>query len=211
MTRVIMCDDHPIVREGVRRVIQESHDIVLEAEASNGFELLQILKQRSCDVLVTDISFPQGPDGLDLVKTIQDEYPKIAVLVMSMHPEEQIGVRALKAGASGYVVKGSEPSQLLSAIRKVASGGRYVSSALAEQLATELAGKRGKPAHEKLSDREYKVLCLLASGKGQTEIAHDLCLSPATVGTYRSRILTKLDLRNTAELIRYAVTHNLIP
>ncbi len=211
MTHVIICDDHPIVREGVRMIIQQSPDIVLDAEASNGFELLEMLKERTCDVLVMDISFPEGPDGLDLLKTIQEERPKIAVLVMSMHPEEQIGVRALKAGASGYVVKGSVPSELLSAIRKVASGGRYVSSVLAEQLATELAGKRGKPPHEKLSDREYKVLCLLASGKGQTEIAHELYLSPATVGTYRSRILTKLDLHNTAELIRYAVTHNLIP
>jgi DNA-binding NarL/FixJ family response regulator len=191
-------------------IVQQSHDIVLDAEANNGFELLQMLKQRTCDVLVTDLSFPEGPDGLDLVKTVQEEYPKIAVLVMSMHSEEQIGVRALKAGASGYVMKGSMPSELISAIRKVASGGRYVSPALAEQLATELAGKR-KPSHEKLSDREYKVLCLLASGKGQTEIAHELFLSPATVGTYRSRILTKLDLRNTAELIRYAVTHNLVP
>jgi two-component system, NarL family, invasion response regulator UvrY len=211
MMRVIICDDHPIVREGVRMIIQQSHDIQLEGEASNGYELLAMLKEHSCDVLVMDISFPEGPDGLDLLKGIQEDYPKIHVLVMSMHPEEQIGVRALKAGASGYLVKGSVPSELVNAIRKVATGGKYVSPTLAEQLATELAGKRGKPPHEKLSDREFKVLCLLASGKGQTEIAHELFLSPATVGTYRSRILTKLELRNTAELIRYAVTHNLIP
>ena len=199
MIRAIICDDHPIVREGVRVVVNDSKDVVLEDEASNGQELLEKIRKRGYDVIILDIAFPQGPDGLEILKAIKAEQPRSAVLVLSMRPEEQSAVRALRDGAAGYVMKGTGPAELLTAIRKVAAGGKYVSPALAELLATDLENARVKPAHEKLSDQEYKVLCLLASG-----------MSPSTVGTYRSRVMGKLGLKNNAELVRYALRKGLI-
>ncbi len=210
MIRVIICDDHPIVREGVRMIIQRQKDIAIEEEASSGQELLSKLPGHECDVIILDIGLPGGPDGIELLKILSRDHPGTPVLVMSMHPESQLGMRSIKAGASGYLVKGSEPSELLAAIRKLAAGGKYISAGLAEQLAEEVSRKGAHPAHEKLSDREYRVLCLLASGKGVSEIASELFLSPATVGTYRSRVLSKLNLNNTAELVRYAVEHGLL-
>ncbi len=210
MIRVIICDDHPIVREGVRMIIQKQKDISIEEAAASGQELISRLASHGCDVIILDICLPGGQDGIELLKTLSRDYPKIPVLVMSMHTESQLGMRAIRAGASGYLVKGSEPAELLTAIRKLGTGGKYISPSLAEQLAEEVSGKRARPAYEKLSDREYRVLCLLASGKGVTEIASELFLSPATVGTYRSRVLSKLSLKNTAELVRYAVEHGLL-
>jgi DNA-binding NarL/FixJ family response regulator len=208
--RVIICDDHPIVREGVRMIISKQKDISIEEEAASAQELLSKLAGRECDLIILDICLPGGLDGIELLKTLSRDHPRIPVLVMSMHPESQLGMRSFKAGASGYLVKGSEPGELLTAIRKIAAGGKYISPTLAEQLAEEVSRKRPHPAHEKLSDREYRVLCLLASGKGVSEIASELFLSPATVGTYRSRVLSKLSLHNTAELVRYAVEHGLL-
>ncbi len=210
MIRVIICDDHPIFREGVRMIIRQSRDISLEEEAASVADLREKLRAARYDVIILDITLPGGPDGLDMLRELREEYPATAVLILSMHPEQQFAVRAFKAGAAGYLVKGSVPSDLLSAIRKVAGGGKHVSPLLAEQLAIDLAGMREKPPHEGLSDREYRVLCALASGKGLTETAHDLCLSISTVATYRSRILSKLNLKTTADLIRYAVTHQLV-
>ena len=210
MIRVIICDDHPIVREGVRMVIRQEKDISIEEEASGGQELLSKLTGRQFDIIILDIGLPGGPDGIELLKAISQDHPRTPVLVMSMHPENQLGMRALKAGACGYLVKGSDPSELITAIRKIASGGKYISQPLAERLAEEVATHRTRPAHEKLSDREYRVLCLLATGKGVSEIASQLFISPATVGTYRSRVLSKLNLNNTAELVRYAVEHRLL-
>ncbi|HUI72374.1 MAG TPA: response regulator transcription factor [Spirochaetia bacterium] len=209
MIRVIICDDHPVVREGVRMIIRKQKDISLE-EAATGQELLAKLDEQEIDVIILDIGLPGGPDGIELLKTLSQRHHMAPVLVMSMHAESQLGMRAIRAGASGYLVKGSEPGELLAAIRKLAGGGRYVSPSLAERLAEELAGRKARPVHEKLSDREYRVLCLLASGKGVSEIASELFLSPATVGTYRSRVLSKLNLNNTAELVRYAVEHGLL-
>ncbi len=206
----MICDDHPIVREGVRMIIRKEKDITLQDEAASAQELLAKLPETGCDLIILDIALPGGMDGIELLKTLSRDHPRTPVLVMSMHPENQLGLRALKAGASGYLVKGSEPSELLTAIRRIASGGKYISPSLAEQLAEEVATRRTRSAHEKLSDREYRVLCLLASGKGVSEIASELFLSPATVGTYRSRVLTKLNLKNTAELVRYAVEHGLL-
>lgn len=208
LIRIIICDDHPIFREGMKKIISLSKDIVVEEEASSGQELMEKLETNPCDVISLDLSFPEA-NGLDLLKILISAHPKIAVLILSMHSEEQYAVRALKAGAAGYVAKGSVPSELLNAIRKVANGGKYVSPTVAEQLIMELDGKREKPPHEELSEREYQVLCLLASGKSVKEIAHQLYLSPPTVGTYRSRVLTKLRLKNTVELIHYAITHHL--
>jgi DNA-binding NarL/FixJ family response regulator len=210
MIRVIICDDHPIFREGVRMIIRQSRDISLEAEASSGQELREKLQLQSYDVIILDITLPGGLEGIDMLAELREQYPKTAVLMMSMHPEEQFAVRALKAGAAGYLVKGSVPSELLAAIRKVASGGKHVSTSLAEQLVYALDGKREKAPHEYLSDREYHVLRSLASGRGLTETAEELCLSTSTVATYRARILSKLGLRSTADLIRYAVTNNLV-
>jgi DNA-binding NarL/FixJ family response regulator len=210
MIHVVICDDHPIVREGVRVVVNASKDIVLEEEASNGYELLEMIQKRRFDVIILDISFPEGPDGFELLKTIKAESPQTAVLVMSMHPEEESAVRALRDGAAGYLVKGSGPSELLVAIRKVAAGGKYVSPPLAELLAADIESTRVKPAHERLSDREYKVLCLLAVGKSLSGTAREMGLSPSTIGTYRSRIMGKLGLKNNADLVRYALKKGLI-
>jgi DNA-binding NarL/FixJ family response regulator len=210
MIRAIICDDHPIVREGVRLVLNDSKDIVLEDEATNGHELLEKIRKRSFDVIILDISYPEGPDGLEILRAIRAERPKSAVLVLSMHTEEHSAVRALRDGADGYVVKGSGTAELLAAVRKVAKGGKYVSPALAERLAADLGSTRAKPAHERLSDQEYKVLCLLAAGRNLSAAARELGLSPSTVGTYRSRIMKKLGLTNNAELVRYALQNGLI-
>ena len=210
MIRAIICDDHPIFREGVRMIIRQSRDISLDAEAAGAAELREKLRAARYDVIILDITLPGGPDGLEMLRELREQYPETAVLILSMHPEEQFAVRAFKAGAAGYLVKGSVPSDLLCAIRKVAAGGKHVSPALAEQLASDLAGIRDKAPHESLSDREYRVLRALASGKGLTETADELCLSTSTVATYRSRILAKLNLKSTADLIRYAVTHKLV-
>jgi DNA-binding NarL/FixJ family response regulator len=208
--RVLICDDHPIVREGVRMIIARQKDISIQDEAANGQELLSKLAGQAVDVIILDISLPGGPDGIELLKTITQGHPKTPVLVMSMHPENLLGMRAIRAGASGYLVKGSAPAELLKAIQRLASGGKYITPSLAEMLVGEVSGKSPRSAHEKLSNREFKVLCLLASGKGISEIASELFLSPATVGTYRSRVLSKLSLNNTAELVRYAVEHGLL-
>jgi two-component system, NarL family, invasion response regulator UvrY len=210
MISVIICDDHPIVREGMRLVVNDSKDIVVEDEASNGGQLLEKIRKKKFDVIILDISFPEGLDGIEILKTIRAERPRSAVLVMSMHPEEQSAVRALRAGAAGYIVKGSLPTEILTAIRKVGRGGKYVSPALAEMLAADLESARVKPAHESLSDQEYRVLCLLAAGRNISAAAQEMGLSTSTVGTYRSRLMGKLGLKNNAELVRYALRHGLI-
>jgi len=210
MIRAIICDDHPIVREGVRLVLNDTKDIVLEDEATNGHDLLEKIRTRSFDVIILDISYPEGPDGLEILSAIKAERAASAVLVLSMHTEEHSAVRALRDGADGYVVKGSGTAELLAAIRKVAAGGKYVSPELAERLAADLESTRIKPAHELLSDQEYKVLCRLAAGRSLSVTARELGLSPSTVGTYRSRILKKLGLTNNAELVRYALQNGLI-
>jgi DNA-binding NarL/FixJ family response regulator len=209
MLKVIICDDHPIVREGLKNIIAKSGDISVQAEAGSGSELIEKLGQGRFDVVILDISLP-GASGLDVLKLLQGYSPRPAVIVLSMHPEEQYAVRALKAGAAGYLEKASAPSELVSAIRKVARGGRYVSAALAERLAFGLGGNEKREAHESLSDREYQILLMIASGKGTKEIAGELSIAPSTVGTYRSRILEKLGLTNTAELIHYAVANHLV-
>ena len=198
------------MREGVRVVVNASSDIVLEDEAATGVELLQKIRKRKFDVIILDLSFPEGLDGIDILKAIRTERPRTAVLVMSMHPEEQSAARALRAGAAGYLVKGSMPTEILAAIRKVGTGGKYVSPALAEMLAADLEIDRATPAHESLSDQEFRVMCLLAAGKNISAAARELGLSTSTIGTYRSRLMGKLGLKNNAQLVRYALRHNLI-
>jgi two-component system, NarL family, invasion response regulator UvrY len=209
MLKVIICDDHPIVRAGMQKIIDKSGDIAVQGEAGSGAELLEKLHAERFDVVILDISLPDA-SGLDILKSIQGLSPRPAVIVLSMHPEEQYAMRALKAGAASYMEKAAAPAELVSAIRKVARGGRYIGAGLAERLASALDTEGKSLGHENLSDREYQVLCLLASGKAAKEIAGELNLGSSTVGTYRSRIMTKLGLKNTADLVRYAVNNHLV-
>ncbi len=209
MIKVIIADDHPISREGIKKIIDRSNDIVVVDEACTGDELLKKVKKNHYDVIILDISMP-GISGLEVLKDLQGPKQRSAILIFTMHPEEQYAVRALKAGASGYLTKGSTPEELITAIRNVSGGRKYITSALAERLAYDLSNNARQPLHEKLSDREYQVMMLLASGKPTKEIAGELCLSIPTISTYRSRILQKMNLKNNAELIHYAIKNNLV-
>ena len=209
MIRLLVVDDHAVVRRGIRHVIQETGDIVVADEAGSGAEALEKAGKTHVDVILLDISMP-GRGGLEVLKELRQQSVKAPVLVLSIFPEEQYAVRALRSGAAGYLTKESAPEELISAIRKVASGGKYVSSALAERLATTLATPAGGLLHEQLSDREYQIMCMMASGRTQTQIAGELHLSVKTISTYRSRILAKTGLKSNAEIARYAIENKLI-
>jgi two-component system invasion response regulator UvrY len=209
MVHVILCDDHPIFREGLKKILLPHSDIKVVAEAGSGAELMQKIEGKRCDVVILDITL-QDMNGLEVVKALQASGSRAAILILSMHPEEHYALRALKAGAAGYLQKESVPEELVSAIRKIARGGKYVTPSLAERLAYQLEPNAEKTPHELLSDREYQVLCLLASGKGVKEIAAELAVSPPTVATYRSRILTKLNMATTVDLVRYALRYGLV-
>jgi DNA-binding NarL/FixJ family response regulator len=208
MIRVFVADDHAVVRRGVRQILEDASDMIAAGEASTGREVLQAVRQHDYDVLVLDIAMPDA-NGLEVLSQLRTLKPDLRVLILSMYPEKQYAVRALKAGAAGYLTKESAPDELVAAIRKVASGGKYVTRSLAERLAAALGSELGKEPHEALSAREYQVMRLLAAGKTVTDIATELSLSVKTISTYRTRILEKLDLRNTAEIIRYAFEHGL--
>ncbi len=209
MTRIIIVDDHSIVRRGLRQILADSPDMFVAAECANAQEMLNILEQGGFDLVLLDISMP-GRNGLDVLKQVTAKHRDLPVLILSMHPEEQYAIRALRAGARGYITKESAPDELVAAIRKVSSGGRYVSSSLAENLASVIGRDRMKEPHELLSDREYQIMCLIASGKTVTGIAEELSLSVKTVSTYRLRVLTKLRLKNSAELVSYAIKSGLV-
>ena len=209
MIRVLIADDHAIVREGLKQIIADSSDMVLAGEASNGREVLEKVRESDLDVLVLDISLPDR-NGLDVLKELKREKPALPVLVFSIHPEEQYAVRVIKAGASGYLTKESAPEELTAAIRKVSQGRKYVSSSLAERLASDLEAGAGKALHETLSDREYQVMCMIASGKMVKEIADELALSAKTISTYRTRILEKMKMKSSAELTHYAIKRGLV-
>lgn len=209
MIKILIADDHAIVREGLKQIVAETSDMVVADEASTGHEVLDRVRDDEYDVVILDISMPGG-DGLNILKQIKHERPKLFVLVLSMHPEEQYAVRVLKAGAAGYLTKESAPDELITAIRRVARGGKYVSSTLAEKLAFDLEHDTMQPLHKTLSDREYQVMCMIASGKRVKEIAEELCLSVKTISTYRSRILEKMDMKNNAELTHYAIKEGLV-
>lgn len=208
MIRVLIADDHPIVRQGLRNILAEEPDMEVSVEARNAAEIME-QAGGGWDVAVLDIALPDR-SGLDVLKDLKALYPDLPVLMLSMHPEDQYAVRALRGGAAGYVTKESAGEELVKAIRKAVSGGRYVSSNLAEKLAFELAQDREKPPHEYLSDREFQVLCGLASGKRPGEIADELSVSVKTVSTYRARLLQKMNMKNNAELTYYAVKHGLL-
>ncbi len=209
MIKILIADDHPIVRKGLKEIIEETPGMKVVEEASNGQEVLEKVFKKDINVVLLDISMP-GRSGLDILRDIKRQKPKLVVLVLSMHPEEQYAVQALKEGASGYLTKESAPDELLTALRKVSSGGKYVSSSLAEKLAYALEKDGEKPPHETLSVREYEVMRLIASGKTVTEIARELFLSPKTISTYRARILEKMRMKNNAQLVRYAIKNRLV-
>jgi two-component system invasion response regulator UvrY len=209
MIRILIADDHPIVRAGLRQIVAEAADIVVAAEAADGHEVLTQVRGSDFDVVLLDLTIP-GLSGLDVLKQLKVERPNLRVLILSVHAEDQYAIRVLRAGAWGYVTKASAPEQLIGAIRKVHEGRRYVSPTLAERLADQLEGGAATMPHEGLSDREYQVLCLLASGKTVTEIAAALALSVKTVSTYRSRILEKMGMRSNAELTHYAIQNRLV-
>jgi DNA-binding NarL/FixJ family response regulator len=209
MLRILIADDHAIVRQGLKQIVTETRDMTVVGEASNGQELLNKIKESEYDVVVLDITMP-GRNGMDVLRQLRSERPRLPVLMLSIHPEEQYALRALRAGASGYLTKESAPDELVVAIRKVSRGGKYISSSLAEKLASELEVGREQAPHEALSDREYQVMCMIASGKTVMEIAQELSLSEKTISTYRSRILEKMKMKNNAELTYYAIKNQLV-
>lgn len=209
MIKILIADDHPIVRKGLKELIEETPDMTVADEASTGQEVLKKIHERDYDVVLLDISMP-GRSGLDVLKELKTLKPKLPVLVLSIHPEEQYAVQALKAGAAGYLTKESAPDELISALKKASEGRKFVSSSLAEKLALDLERDAEHPPHETLSVREYEVMRMIASGKTVTQIAKELYLSPKTVSTYRSRVLEKMRLRNNSQLVHYAIKNNLI-
>ena len=209
MIRLLIADDHPIVREGLKRLVADCPDMQLVGEAVNGTEILGKTESVGVDVLLLDISMP-GPGFLETMRRLRVERPGVRVLVLSVHPEDLYAVRALRAGAAGYVTKEHSPEELAEAIRRVYQGRRYVSPSLAERLAVELGPDAEKLPHQRLSDREYQVLCRLGAGNGVSEIASELGVSPKTVSTYRTRVIEKMQLSTNADLIRYAIEHKLV-
>jgi DNA-binding NarL/FixJ family response regulator len=209
MLRVLIADDHAVVRQGLKDILKEIPELGTTGEAVNGQDALEKLRASDWDLLLLDVSMP-GLSGLEVLREVKHERPTLPVLVLSMHPEDQFAVRLLKAGAAGYLTKETAPDELIQAVRKIMSGGKYVSLELAEKLAEELSNTSERLAHEALSDREFQVMRMLASGKTVKEIAQDLALSVKTISTYRARILEKMSLKSNAELIHYAIQNKLI-
>lgn len=209
MIRILIADDHTILRDGLKQILSECRDMVVAGEADNGLDALKRVCEEEWDVVVLDMSMP-GKSGIELVKQIKSEKPKLPILILSMHKEDQYAVRTLKAGASGYLCKDSASAQLVSAIRKVANGGIFISPEVAEKLAHGLRPMSDAPPHTLLSDREYQVFMMLVQGKGLTEIADELNLSVKTVSTHKTRIQEKMNADNLSVLIKYAIKHDLL-
>jgi two-component system invasion response regulator UvrY len=209
MIRVIVVDDHPVVRRGLKQIIDAEADMRVVAEADTAKNALSVIRTTECDAVVLDITLP-GASGLEVLHQLRPERPNLPVLILSVHEEEQYARRTLKAGAAGYLMKESAPEDLIGAIRKIAAGRKYISPSLAEMLAAEVASD-ASVLDQKLSGREFQILCLIAAGKSLKDIGETLCISGKTVSTYRARILEKLEMKSNADLVAYALNHNLIP
>jgi len=209
MIRIVIADDHTIVREGLKQLLLANDQFAVVGEATNGHEVMQRARELDFDVLLLDMSMP-GKSGMELIKQVKSEKPKLRVLVLSMHEEQQYAVRAIKAGASGYLTKDSASTQLVAALRKVAGGGAFISAEVAEQLALGAMPASDRPPHTTLSDREYQVFQLLVAGNAVGDIAEQLNLSIKTISTHKARLLQKMGMSNQMELVRYAISHRLI-
>ena len=208
MIRILIADDHPLFREGLRGILAGYPDFNVAGEASNGQEVLEKVWNNEYDMVLLDIAMP-GTPGLEVLKRLKNEKPKLPVLVLSMYPEEQYAVRVIRAGASGYLTKESASEELITAIRRISGGRKYITSSIAERLADDVEPTSEKPLHDTLSDRELEVYRMIAAGKTTTQIAEELFLSVKTISTYRSRILEKMKMKTNAELIHYAIKHNM--
>lgn len=209
MINILIADDHPVVREGIKQIIAKSNDMTVTAEASNGQEVIEKISKYNFDIVILDIAMP-GRDGFEVIKELKRIKPKIAILVLSIYPEDQIGIRVLENGASGYLNKESAPSELINAIIKIYNGRKYISPNLVESLASRVMISKKTLLHENLSNREYQILCLIASGKDPKEIAERLSISIKSVRTYRERIHQKLMVKNDVELTLYAIQNKII-
>ncbi len=209
MIKVLVADDHALIRKGLKQLLDDTEDMRVIGEAENGMQAIRMVEEAAYDVVLLDISMPDK-HGVEVLKQLKASKPQLPVLMLSMHPEEQYALRSMKAGAAGYLNKQSAPLQLVTAIRQVASGKKYISTELAEQLANGLSQGYQELLHQTLSNREYQTLCLMASGKKLSEMADIMSLSPKTVSVYRSRLLEKMKLKNNAEAIHYAISNHLI-
>jgi two-component system invasion response regulator UvrY len=209
MIRVLIADDHSIVRQGLKQILEETDDLSVEGEASNGNEAMQKIRDMEWDVVLMDVSMP-GKNGIETLKEIRQEKPDLPVLILSMYPEDQYAIRLIRAGASGYLTKESAPEQLVAAIRTVSQGRKYISPSVAELLALEIGSKSDRPPHEQLSNREDQIFRMIALGKTVSQIAEELKLSVKTASTYRTRILEKMHMKTNAELTHYAIRNGLV-
>jgi two-component system, NarL family, invasion response regulator UvrY len=208
MIKVIVVDDHPVVRRGLKQIIEDEPDMEVAGEAKNAGECFSLVRRTDCTLVLLDITLPDG-NGFDVLKQLKYEHPGLPVLILSIHPEEVYGLRLIKSGASGYLMKEGAPDELIKAIRKVNAGGKYVSASLAEKLVSR-PGASDQPPHENLSNREFQILCMIARGKSLKSIADELCVGEKTVSTYRSRIMDKMKLSTNYDLICYAAEHHLV-
>ncbi len=209
MKRILVVDDHGLIRKGLRQLLEDQPDFQVSGEAENGLQAINKLREQHYDLVLLDIALPDK-HGIDVLKQIRVEHPDTKVIVLSMYPEDQYGVRALKSGAMGYINKQSAPDNLLEAVRQVLSGKKYITEVVAEQLLNNLIGESQDLMHQSLSNREYQTLCLMASGKSLTEIAEIMLLSPKTVSVYRARMLEKMGFKNNAEAVHCAISHHLV-
>jgi two-component system, NarL family, invasion response regulator UvrY len=209
MIKILVVDDHALLRKGLKMLLEESPDFEVKGEAETGTQAIKMLREQHFDLVLLDISLPDK-HGMDVLKQLKSEQPDIKVIVLSMYPEDQYGVRALKAGAVGYINKQSAPEKLVGAVQQVISGKKYISETLAEQLLSNLIGESQDLLHQRLSNREYQTLCLMSSGNSLTEISEIMMLSPKTVSVYRARMLEKMNFKNNAEAVHYAIAHHLV-
>lgn len=209
MISILVVDDHALIRKGLKMLLEDNPDFQINGEAETGLQAVSMMREQHFDMVLLDMSLPDR-HGMDVLKQIKAENPDVKIIVLSMYPEDQYGVRALKAGAVGYINKQSAPEQLVNAIQQVISGKKFISTALAEQLLSNLIGDSQALLHQSLSNREYQTLCLMASGKSLTEISEIMMLSPKTVSVYRARMLEKMGFKNNAEAVHYAIANNLV-